>query len=133
VHIAAKPRVGDAERDAVLERLRDCFASGRLSPAEHDARQEAALAAMSTDDLALLTKDLPAQWKPPAAPPVSLERAKNLMALSVILLAAGIACLFSAGTAGETASAILFGLAQGLMIIAMTVAGKTLRKAGRTR
>lgn len=52
-------RIGDAEREAVLDALGDHHAKGRLSVAELDRRQRAALAAETQMDLASLLADLP--------------------------------------------------------------------------
>jgi hypothetical protein len=52
-------RVGDAERDAVADRLRESFAQGRLTMDEFNDRLSAALAATTQRDLSQLTRDLP--------------------------------------------------------------------------
>lgn len=52
-------RVGDAERDACVATLVDHHVYGRLSVEELDHRQRAALAAVTSGDLALLLADLP--------------------------------------------------------------------------
>lgn len=53
-------RVGDRDRDAVVQRLQQAFAEGRLDDEEFDHRTRAALTARLTSDLAALTGDLPA-------------------------------------------------------------------------
>jgi len=53
-------RVGDTEREAVLDALGEHHARGRLSVEELDRRQQAALAAVTQADLAVLLADLPA-------------------------------------------------------------------------
>jgi hypothetical protein len=58
-------RVSHADRDRVVEVLRDAAGDGRLTGDELDERVEAALAARTGSDLAALTADLPA---PPAEP-----------------------------------------------------------------
>jgi hypothetical protein len=52
-------RVGDAERDAVADRLRESFAQGRLTMDEFNDRLSAALAATTQRELSELTRDLP--------------------------------------------------------------------------
>jgi hypothetical protein len=53
-------RAGDADRDDAASALADAVAAGRLSPAEHDARLDALFAAVTQDQLAAVTADLPA-------------------------------------------------------------------------
>ena len=52
-------RIGDRERDAVAETLREAVAEGRLGLDELDARLDAALAARTYADLDPLVADLP--------------------------------------------------------------------------
>jgi hypothetical protein len=56
-------RVSHADRDRVVEILREAAGDGRLTAEELDERVEAALTARTGSDLAVLTTDLPA---PPA-------------------------------------------------------------------
>jgi hypothetical protein len=53
-------RVGDRDRDAVVQRLQQAFAEGRLDDEEFDQRTRAALTARLSSDLVVLTRDLPA-------------------------------------------------------------------------
>jgi Domain of unknown function (DUF1707) len=53
-------RAGDRDRDAVVQRLQEAFAEGRLDDDEFDRRTRAALTATLDTDLAVLTRDLPA-------------------------------------------------------------------------
>lgn len=62
-------RVGDSDRDAVVERLQAAFTQGRLTPAELDQRLHAALSARTFADLTGLTADLPPVATAPAAAP----------------------------------------------------------------
>jgi hypothetical protein len=67
-------RASDADRDRVLDVLREAAAEGRLTPDELDERMGAALAARTLGELATLTADLPAgqpepDWLPAASAP----------------------------------------------------------------
>jgi Domain of unknown function (DUF1707) len=53
-------RASDGERDAVVQRVQDAFAEGRLDDAEFDERTRAALTARTQADLEALLADLPA-------------------------------------------------------------------------
>ena len=52
-------RAGDRDRDAVVQRLQEAFAEGRLDDEEFDHRTRAALTGRLSSDLAVLTSDLP--------------------------------------------------------------------------
>src|SRR5215472_16014265 len=58
-------RASDRERDAVVQRVQDAFAEGRLDDAEFDERTRAALTTRTHADLEALLADLPAA---PSAP-----------------------------------------------------------------
>jgi Domain of unknown function (DUF1707) len=60
-------RASDAEREAVVARLRNAAGEGRLTVDELDERCSAALSAVTVGDLGALVRDLPAE--PRAAPP----------------------------------------------------------------
>jgi hypothetical protein len=65
-------RAGDRDRDAVVQRLQEAFADGRLDDEEFDQRTRAALIARLQSELAVLTDDLPASSvapRPVAAAP----------------------------------------------------------------
>jgi hypothetical protein len=53
-------RASDRERDAVVQRVQEAFADGRLDDTEFDERMRAALTARTHSDLDVLTADLPA-------------------------------------------------------------------------
>ncbi|HEY7323577.1 MAG TPA: DUF1707 domain-containing protein [Streptosporangiaceae bacterium] len=61
-------RVGDRDRDAVVQRLQQAFAEGRLDDDEFDQRTRAALTARHSTDLAELTRDLPEAAAPLPSP-----------------------------------------------------------------
>jgi len=60
-------RASDRERDAVVQRVQDAFAEGRLDDAEFDERTRAALTARTHADLDGLLIDLPAAAAPGTA------------------------------------------------------------------
>ncbi len=60
-------RAADADRERVAEQLRRAHAEGRLDLAEYDERVQAAWAARTYGDLAVITTDLPALLAAPAA------------------------------------------------------------------
>jgi hypothetical protein len=53
-------RASEADRDAAASALADAVAAGRLSLAEHNTRLDALFAAVTQDQLAAVTADLPA-------------------------------------------------------------------------
>lgn len=59
-------RVGDADRDAVVEVLQQAYSHGRLTMEEYSTRQDAALEARFAEDLRELIEDLPEQDALPA-------------------------------------------------------------------
>ena len=62
-------RASDRERDAVVQRVQDAFAEGRLDDAEFDERTRAALTARTHAELDALLADLPAATAAPGAAP----------------------------------------------------------------
>ena len=67
-------RAGHADRDRVVEALKDAFVDGRLTRDEFGARTGRALAARTRADLAALTADLPDAPPRPAAAPAGPAR-----------------------------------------------------------
>ncbi|MFG1926246.1 DUF1707 domain-containing protein [Cryptosporangium sp. NPDC048952] len=64
-------RVGDAERQVVVSRLKSALDEGRLDLTEFDERAALAYAAKTEADLVPLTADLPAQPGNTPRPPVA--------------------------------------------------------------
>jgi hypothetical protein len=62
-------RASDRERDAVVQRVQDAFAEGRLDDAEFDERSRSALTARTHADLDALLADLPAAPSTPGPAP----------------------------------------------------------------
>lgn len=86
---AAGWRAGDADRMAVADQLREHYAAGRLTMDEFRARLDAAYAAVTMGDLALVTADLPATAGQLAAgPPLphpAPTRRRRRVALAILL------------------------------------------------
>ncbi|MFI9270583.1 DUF1707 domain-containing protein [Kitasatospora sp. NPDC052896] len=89
----AELRASDADRERIVELLRDAFAEGRLSTEEHAERIDAAYAAKTLGELAPLTRDLPshpsmstahpAPGPSPAGPPLPAARNESPTAVAV--------------------------------------------------
>lgn len=80
-------RIGDVERDAVLDVLKAHFGAGRLSIDELEDRTARALAARTAGELAPLTDDLPALVVDPAPDRDGWDRAFDLHVRLAVLLA----------------------------------------------
>jgi Domain of unknown function (DUF1707) len=73
-------RIGDADREAAAESLREHYAQGRLTLEEFNQRLDAALKATTQSQLNLLMRDLPRAARPSAPLPVTgagRERARE--------------------------------------------------------
>ena len=86
-------RAGDADRMAVADQLREHYAVGRLSMDEFQARLDAAYAAVTVRDLALVTAALPASagqvtGRPPLPRPARPRRRRFVLAALLALAAA---------------------------------------------
>ncbi len=77
LHKNPEVRASDAERDRVVDQLREAVAEGRLTPEEHAERVEGVLAARTVGELEVFVRDLPRGRDPhsasPAAAPLDLE------------------------------------------------------------
>src|SRR5919197_1227188 len=67
-------RVGDAERNRVVDQLAEHHAAGRLTQAEFEDRMASALTARTGTDLEPLLRDLPASTRPPNRQPSGAAR-----------------------------------------------------------
>ena len=81
-------RASDDDRDTVLAALQRHTAAGRLSLEEFDRRSTSALAAVTLEDLAGLTADLPGLTDGPPRPAESASHARHLTLLFVIAFVA---------------------------------------------
>ncbi len=81
-------RASDDDRDTVLGALQRHTAAGRLSLEEFDRRSTAALAAVTLEDLAGLTADLPGLTDQPARLAEPASHARHLTLLFVIAFVA---------------------------------------------
>lgn len=77
-------RASDDDRDSVLRALERHVAAGRISLDEFDQRSTAALAAVTLEELAALTSDLPALNDESARPVEPAGHARHLVLLFVI-------------------------------------------------
>jgi hypothetical protein len=68
VRTSDRVRASDQERDAVVQRVQQAFAEGRLDDTEFDERMRAALTARTHGELDVLLGDLPAGTAPGTAP-----------------------------------------------------------------
>jgi uncharacterized protein DUF1707 len=76
-------RASDRERDAVVQRVQDAFAEGRLDDVEFDERTRAALTARTHADLEALLADLPAETTAPGAAPAVAGPAPGRFAVAL--------------------------------------------------
>jgi len=81
-------RASDRERDAVVQRVQQAFAEGRLDDTEFDERMRAALTARTRGDLDALLTDLPAA-APGEAPAVGRGPGRSAIALKGSVRRAG--------------------------------------------
>ncbi|PUA81936.1 DUF1707 SHOCT-like domain-containing protein [Nocardioides currus] len=73
-----EPRIGDAERDVAAARLGDHFAAGRLDHEEYDERLDAIWSARTHADLDQVFWDMPLVSTPRPAPPVAVNRSRDV-------------------------------------------------------
>ena len=101
-------RAGHADREQVIEMLKDAFVQGRLTRDELDARAGQALSARTCADLAALASDIPAAAGParPPAParrwPLARAAAGSGSCLIIAAAAVWLAALADPGPPGPT-------------------------------
>lgn len=76
-------RASDRERDAVVQRVQQAFAEGRLDDTEFDERMRAALTARTHADLDVLLADLPAATAAPGSAPATTGRGPGRVAIAL--------------------------------------------------
>ena len=76
-------RASDRDRDAVVQRVQEAFADGRLDDSEFDERMRAALTARTHSDLDVLTADLPAAAAGTGPAPVTGGRDPGRFAIAL--------------------------------------------------
>src|SRR3974390_517948 len=76
-------RASDRERDAVVQRVQEAFAEGRLDDIEFDERRRAALTARTHADLDVLLTDLPAEMAAPGPAPATVGRGPGRVAIAL--------------------------------------------------
>jgi len=82
-------RASDRERDAVVQRIQQAFAEGRLDDAEFDERMRSALTARTHADLDMLLGDLPAAATAGEAPAAGRRPGRTAIALKSSVRRAG--------------------------------------------
>ena len=87
-------RAGHADREQVIEALKDAFVQGRLTRDELDVRAGRALAARTRAELAALTADLPGDPAPAPVRRRPLARAAAGSGLCLIIAAAAVRVAF---------------------------------------
>ena len=101
-------RAGHADREQVIETLKDAFVQGRLTRDELDVRAGRALAARTRADLAALTADIPGSpaaagpARPPTPAPVRrpLALAAARSGICLVIAAAAVRVAFLADSDG---------------------------------
>lgn len=116
-NILQVPRIGDNDRDIILERLREAYGSGYLSLSEQEARMDAALKALTGGQLDLLVQDLPVPKKTAVVVVVPEKEEENQrIPLWVPVLTA-----LMAGSSVLTANLANLATAGGEMMLSMAV------------
>ena len=89
-------RASDADREAIVSRLREAAGEGRLEPEELEDRVGAALRARTYGELALLISDLPGDSRWPARPRQVPPAVAGLVIVGVVAAAVAAVVLIMA-------------------------------------
>jgi hypothetical protein len=121
-------RAGHADREQVIEALKDAFVHGRLNRDELDTRAGRALTAQTRADLAVLTADIPAVPSSPARRwPLARAAAKSggclVLAFALVLFAANVLDPHGLGNPYHPWSSLCAVVALGLVITALGIFG----------
>jgi Domain of unknown function (DUF1707) len=112
-------RASDADREAVVDRLREAAGEGRLEPDELEQRVEGALRARSYGDLAELVVDLPAdsrmrwpraRWRTNAVARSAVFGAGLVAAVIVALAVVAVLAILVLAAAASWIAFVLFWL-----------------------
>ncbi len=119
-------RASHADREQVVEVLKDAFAQGRLDKAELDGRLDWALSSRTYAELTALTADIPVRAEPAPEPVqarprprVSAEVKAGARAIAAIYLTAGLLWLGAALAGDNAAGGGLFFLAFMVSVVAI--------------
>lgn len=108
-------RAFQADREQVIDQLKNAFVQDRLTKEEFDSRVGQAFTSRTCAELAALTADLPA-WLTAAQPPGKSARAHRRVPMSTAVT--GTACVIGAANAGMLA-ALLTGSGVAVLLVAM--------------
>jgi hypothetical protein len=112
-------RASDADRDAVVDRLREAAGEGRLEPDELEQRVDGALRARTYGDLAELLADLPAngrmslqrrRWRSNPAARSAVFGAGLLVAVIVAFVGVAVVAMLVLAAAAAWIALVLFWL-----------------------
>jgi Domain of unknown function (DUF1707) len=109
-------RASDADRDAVVDRLRDAAGEGRLEPGELEQRVDGALRARTYGDLAELLSDLPGDGRVPLrsrrrrTSPVARSAVFGAGLLVAVIVAFAVVAMLVLAAAASWIALVLFWL-----------------------
>ena len=139
-------RASHADRDQIVDALKDAFVQGRLTKDEFDARVGQALASRTHADLAALTTDLPASPATPRRPQraprsrgpenPTIRRSTRLIAAATVLTGSAWAGALLSNTDSQVLAALVWTLTIvwfGIVILAGAVMleSRQLKRSGR--
>ena len=114
--IRARLRASTADREQVIDLLKDAFVQDRLTKDEFDSRVGQAFAARTQADLAALSADLPAAPAPAKSPPwrpenTSVKNSARVIAAATMLTAGAWAGASLTATGNQVLDALAVALA----------------------